>query len=107
MNAITVSGPILTDPQIRYTPEGQAQTDFTIVGDAEGHHLFVHATGALAENAALSFCKGHRVIVHGYFDTITVGETPCLVVVAKEVGASVLESTVEVTRNRHAASADQ
>lgn len=82
MNEIetTLVGNLTTDPELRFTPNGQAVANFTI---AVSHRKFdkqqgksVEASttfarcavwGTAAENVAESLVKGTRVIAHGEF----------------------------------------
>jgi hypothetical protein len=67
---LTISGTLTMDPTIRYSREGIATTVLIVDTDLNsGSAEFeVRAQGDLAENAALTFQRGHGIIVTGTMD---------------------------------------
>ena len=65
----TITGKLTRDPDIRYTREGRAMTNLQVGSinedDASKSFFDVVCWGELAENVALSLCKGHHVVVTG------------------------------------------
>jgi len=75
---ITITGNLTKDPELRFTPNGNAVTNFTVASTPrffnkqanqweDGETLFLNCNvwKQAAENAAESLRKGFRVIVHG------------------------------------------
>lgn len=73
---VTVTGNLTADPELRFTPGGDAVVNFTIAstprifkdgGWADGEPTFIRVAGwrKLGEHAADSFTKGSRVVVIG------------------------------------------
>lgn len=75
---ITIVGNLVDDPELRYTPSGDAVTNFRIASTprvydresnewSDGETLFLtcHVWREYAENVAESLTRGNRVIVHG------------------------------------------
>ena len=79
-NTVTIAGNLTRDPELRFTPSGQATATFGIAVNRtwtdrqsqerkESTSFFdVVAWGGLAENAATSLAKGARVVVTGRLD---------------------------------------
>ena len=76
--AITIIGNITADPELRFTPSGQAVANFTVASTArffdknknewaEGDTTFIRCSvwREMAENVAESLQKGNRVVVTG------------------------------------------
>ncbi|WP_280273406.1 single-stranded DNA-binding protein [Nocardia wallacei] len=74
----TLMGNLTADPELRYTPAGQAVVNFTVAQTPrtfdrrtnewkDGEALFMRCAywGESAENVAESLTRGTRVIVHG------------------------------------------
>ena len=114
-NAITLSGNLTRDPEIRYTREGQANTTFGLAVNRRwqprGSDEWEEATSFfdivcwrdLAENVALSLAKGSRVIVSGRLEQRSweneAGERRSRVeVTADEVGPSLRFATAEISK---------
>lgn len=115
-NTITLVGNVTRDPEVRYTPAGQAHTFFGLAvnrrwkkGDQwEEQTSFFNVTAwrELAENVAESVKKGTRVVVTGRLEQREFekdGQKRSTVeVVADEVAPSLRWATVQVQRNERA-----
>ena len=114
-NAITITGNLTREPEIRYTKEGQATAQLGVAVNRrwqdrttqewqEATSFFdVVCWRDLAENVALSLSKGMRVIVTGRLDQrsweIEDGEHRSKVeITADEIGPSLLFATTDVQR---------
>ena len=112
----TLVGNITRDPELRFTPSGQATASFGLAVNRtwtdrasqerrEQTSFFdVVAWGTLAENTAQSLHKGDRVVVAGRLDQrtweTTEGEKRSKVeVVADEVAPSLRWATAQVVKN--------
>ena len=113
-NSVTLVGNITRDPELRFTPAGQAVATFGMAvnrryqknGQWEEQTSFFNVTawGTLGENASNSLHKGARVLVSGRLDQRSwetqEGEKRSTVeVVADEIGPSLRWATVEITKN--------
>lgn len=115
MNTITLVGNMTRDPEIRYTRDGQANATFALAvnrrwqnrqnqaWEEQTSFFDVVCWRDLAENVALSFTKGVRVIVTGRLEQRSWetdgGERRSKVeLVADDVGASLRFATAEVQR---------
>ena len=72
----TLVGNLTRDPELRYTPAGNAVASLTVAVDApdrtgEPTYRLVTAWRDLAEHVALSVVKGDRVVVVGTTSTMT------------------------------------
>jgi len=79
-NTVTIAGNVDPEPELRFTPTGQATATFGIAVNRtwtdrqsqerkESTSFFdIVAWGSLAENAATSLTKGARVVVTGRLD---------------------------------------
>lgn len=102
---ITVAGNLTADPELRFSPSGQAVANFTVAHTPrtfdrqsnewkDGETLFLRASiwREAAENMAESLVKGDRVIVTGALVSRTYdtkdGRRTVLEMRAEEVGAS-------------------
>jgi single-strand DNA-binding protein len=115
-NTVTLTGNATREPELRYTPSGQAVASFGIAVNRrwqnrqtqeweEAVSFFdVTAWAQLAENIAESVAKGTRVTVTGRLDQRS-WETPegdkrsKIEVVADDIAVSLKWATVEITRN--------
>ena len=114
-NAITITGNLTREPEIRYTKEGQATAQLGVAVNRrwqdrttqewqEATAFFdVVCWRDLAENVALSLSKGMRVIVTGRLDQRSWetedGEHRSKVeITADEIGPSLLFATADVQR---------
>lgn len=113
---LTVIGNLTADPELRFTPSGQAVTNFTVASTPryfdrnadewkDGEALFLRCTlwRAAAENAAESLTRGARVIVSGRLKQHTYtnpeGDKRSTVELeVDEVGPSLRFATATVTR---------
>ncbi|KAA0235141.1 MAG: Single-stranded DNA-binding protein [Acidimicrobiales bacterium] len=115
-NSVTVAGNITRDPELRFTPSGQAVATFGLAvnrrwqnrqtNDWEEATSFFDITcwGQMAENVSESLPKGARVVVTGRLEQRTwenqEGERRSKVeIVADEVGPSLRWATAQVTKN--------
>jgi single-strand DNA-binding protein len=113
-NTVTVVGNITRDPELRFTPAGQAVATFGMAvnrryqkqGEWVEQTSFFNVTawGTLGENASNSLHKGARVLVNGRLDQRS-WETPegekrsVVEIVADEIGPSLRWATAEITKN--------
>ena len=115
-NHVTVVGNLTRDPELRFTPSGQATATFGVAVNRrwqnrqtseweEATSFFdVVCWAQLAENAAQSLTKGSRVVVSGRLDQRS-WETPDherrskIEITADEVAPSLRFATCTITRN--------
>ena len=110
-NTVTVVGNVTRDPELRFTPNGAAVTNFSVAWNRKGQNdedvvsfFDVTCWSGLAENVAESVHKGDRVVVYGRLDQRSwenqEGERRSKVeIVADDVSPSLRWATVEITRN--------
>jgi single-strand DNA-binding protein len=115
-NTVTLVGNITRDPELRFTPSGQANATFGLAvnrvwtnrqtNEREERVSFfnVVAWRELADNCAESLSKGMRVIVTGRLEQRSwetdQGEKRSVVeIVADEIGPSLRWATAKVDRN--------
>src|SRR4051794_4181945 len=113
-NSVTLVGNITRDPELRFTPSGQAIATFGMAvnrrfqrnGQWEEQTSFFNITawGTLGENASNSLQKGARIVVNGRLEQRSwetqEGEKRSVVeVVADELGPSLRWATAEITKN--------
>ena len=113
-NSVTLVGNITRDPELRFTPTGQAVATFGMAvnrryqknGQWEEQTSFFNVTawGTLGENASNSLHKGARILVNGRLEQRSwetqEGEKRSVVeVVADEIGPSLRWATAAVARN--------
>jgi single-strand DNA-binding protein len=113
---VTLVGNLVADPQLRFTPSGQATASFGLAVNRrwqnrqtqaweEATSFFdIVAWGQLAENVAQSLPKGTRVVVAGRLDqrsweTQDGSKRSKIEVTADEVAPSLRWATVEVTKS--------
>jgi len=68
INYSTIAGTVTTDPEIRYSRDGVAETTLKVSVDQDEYGsttVIVICDGDLAENVALSLIRGTRVIASG------------------------------------------
>jgi single-strand DNA-binding protein len=115
-NTVTIVGNLTRDPELRFTPSGQATATFGVAvnrvwTDRQSQErkeatsfLDVVCWGQLAENAAQSLVRGTRVVVSGRLDQRSwenqEGEKRSKIeITADEVSPSLRWATVEITKN--------
>jgi single-strand DNA-binding protein len=115
-NHVNIVGNITRDPELRFTPSGQATASFGVAVNRrwqnrqtqeweEAVSFFdVVCWGQLAENAAQSLTRGARVVVSGRLDQRSwendQGEKRSKIeITADEVAPSLRWATVEITKN--------
>ena len=115
-NTITLVGNVTRDPELRYTPSGQAnlrlgmavnrrwQNRQTNEWEEQVSFFNVVGWGTLAENAGESLSKGTRVIVTGRleqrsYETNDGEKRQVVEVVADEIAPSLRWATAQVVRN--------
>lgn len=114
-NAITISGNVTRDPELRYTPSGASKLSFGVAvnrswrnqqtqeWEEQTSFFNVVAWRQLAENAQNSITKGTRVMVTGRLEQRSwetdQGEKRSIVeIVADDIAASMRFATVDVHR---------
>ncbi len=113
---ITITGNLVNDPELRYTPSGQAVATFRVAStpryfdkatsewkDGEGLFLSCNVWRQAAENVAESLTKGMRVIVCGRlkqrsYETREGDKRTVYEVEADEVGPSLRNASAKVSR---------
>jgi single-strand DNA-binding protein len=115
-NTVTIVGNLARDPELRFTPSGQANANFGVAVNRrwqnkqtneweEAVSFFnVVAWGTLADNVASSLAKGDRVVVTGRLEQRSwesqEGEKRSVVeVVADEVAPSLRWASVSIEKN--------
>jgi single-strand DNA-binding protein len=114
-NSVTIVGNVTRDPELRFTPTGQATATFGVAVNRvwtdratnerkeQVSYFNVVTWRELAENVAESISKGARVIVTGRIEQRsweTNGEKRTTVeIIADEIGPSLRWATASVTRN--------
>lgn len=112
---ITIIGNLTADPELRFTPSGQAVANFTVASTArffdkaknewaEGDTTFIRCSvwREMAENVAESLAKGNRVVVTGtlkvrQYETDK-GKGTSVECDVEEVGPSLKWASARVTR---------
>ena len=115
-NSVSIVGNLTREPELRFTPSGQATATFGIAVNRtwtdrqsqerrESTSFFdVVCWGTLAENAATSLARGTRVVVTGRLDqrsweTQEGDKRSKVEITAEEIAPSLRWATVQVTRN--------
>jgi single-strand DNA-binding protein len=115
-NHVSITGNLTRDPELRFTPSGQATSSFGVAVNRrwqnrqtqeweEATSFFdVVCWGQLAENAAQSLGRGSRVMVTGRLDQRSwenqEGERRSKIeITADEVAPSLRWATVNITKN--------
>src|SRR5215470_16271419 len=113
---ITITGNLVDEPELRFTPTGTAVARFRVASTPryqdqagqwkDGDTLFMTCTAwrQLAENVTESLDKGARVIVAGRltqrsYDTEDGGKRTVYEVQADDVGASLRAASAKVTKS--------
>jgi single-strand DNA-binding protein len=123
MNTITVVGNLTRDPELRYTPTGQAVVKFGIAVNRfyvnrngekiEQTDFFnVNAWRSVAVNVAESLTTGARVLVTGRlqarnWETEDGQKRSTVEIEAEEVAASLRFATVAITKTARAGAQDE
>jgi single-strand DNA-binding protein len=115
-NTVTITGNATRDPELRFTPSGQAVTSFGVAVNRRWQNKqtqeweeatsFIDVTcwAQLAENVAESVGRGARVTVYGRLEQRS-WETPDgdkrskVEIVADDVAPSLRWATVQITKN--------
>lgn len=115
---ITVIGNLTNDPEMRFTPGGDAVANFTVASTPrtfdkksnewkDGETLFLRASvwREAAENVAESLTKGMRVIIEGFLKSRTYetkeGEKRTVIELeVQEIGPSLKYANAKVTRTQ-------
>ena len=113
-NTLTLVGNPTRDPELRFTPAGQAVATFGMAvnrryqknGQWEEQTSFFNVTawGTLGENASNSLNKGARIVVTGRleqrsWETQEGDKRSVVEVIADEIGPSLRWATVAITKN--------
>lgn len=116
---ITVTGNIVADPELRFTPAGAAVANFRVAStprrynsqtgqweDGEAMFLTCNAWRAMAENVAETLSKGMRIIVTGRlkqrsFQTREGENRSVFEIDVDEVGPSLRYATAQVKRKQY------
>lgn len=115
-NNVTIVGNLTRDPELRFTPSGQATTTFGVAvnrrwqnrqtqeWDEATSYFDVVCWAQMAENAAQSLTRGSRVVVSGRLDQRSwenaEGEKRSKIeITADEVSPSLRWATVTITKN--------
>ena len=115
-NTITVTGNVTRDPELRFTPSGQAVASFGLAVNRSWQNrqtqeweeqvsfFDVKCWAQLGQNVSDSLTKGNRVVVTGRleqrsWETDQGDKRSTVEIVAEEVGASLLFATADITRN--------
>jgi single-strand DNA-binding protein len=115
-NNVSIVGNITRDPELRFTPSGQATASFGVAVNRrwqnrqtqeweEATSFFdVVSWGQLAENAAESLSRGARVVVTGRLDqrsweTQEGDKRSKIEITADEIAPSLRWATVKITKN--------
>src|SRR6476620_2108908 len=116
--AITIAGNLVDDPELRYTPTGQAVARFRVAStprfmdrqtnewkDGESLFLSCNVWRQAAENVADSLQRGMRVIVQGRlkqrsYETKEGEKRTVYEVEVDEVGPSLRNASAEITKTQ-------
>ena len=110
-NTLTITGNMVNDPELRFTPNNLAVCEFRMAwnlrkqnGDEESMFFNVTCWRSLAENVAESLGKGDRITVTGRlnwrsWETDDGQKRQVVDIQAEEVGVSLRWATAEVSRN--------
>jgi single-strand DNA-binding protein len=120
---LTIIGNLTTDPELRFTPAGNAVANFTVASTPrtfnrtsgeweDGEALFMRCTiwKQAAENVAESLTRGARVVVQGRlkqrsFQTKEGEKRTVVELDVDEIGPSLRYATADVTKNAKNATA--
>ncbi len=116
INSISVTGNVTRDPELRFTPAGQAVASFGLAvnrswqnrqtkeWEEQTSFFDVKCWAQLGQNVSDTLVKGTRVVVTGRleqrsWETDQGDKRSAVEIVAEEVGASLLFATADITRN--------
>ena len=117
---VTIVGNCVNDPELRYTPSGQAVANFRIAStprsfdkqanewkDGDSLFLTVNAWRQMAENVAESLTRGMRVVVTGRlkqrsYETKEGEKRTVYEVEADDIGPSLKNASAKVTKAERA-----
>ena len=122
-NTVTVVGNLTRDPELRYTPSGQANASFGVAVNRRWQNrqtqeweervsfFNVVCWREMADNVAESLAKGSRVVVTGRleqrsWETENGEKRSVIEIVADEVGPSLRWATAQITRNERRGGGD-
>ncbi|HEX6311069.1 MAG TPA: single-stranded DNA-binding protein [Acidimicrobiia bacterium] len=122
-NTVTIVGNLTRDPELRYTPSGQANATFGVAvnrrwmnrqtNEWEERVSFFNVVcwREMADNVAESLAKGSRVVVTGRleqrsWETENGDKRSVVEIVADEVGPSLRWATAEIKRNERRGGGD-
>jgi single-strand DNA-binding protein len=122
-NQVVIVGNLTDDPELRYTPAGQAVANFRVAvnrrtrdesgqwRDGETSFFRVNAWRSLAENVAESLTRGSRAVVVGRLRSRSwetpEGETRSAVEIeADEIGPSLRWATAKVEKTQRSGGGD-
>ncbi len=122
-NTVTIVGNLTRDPELRYTPSGQANASFGVAvnrrwmnrqtNEWEERVSFFNVVcwREMADNASESLAKGARVVVTGRLEQRSwetdKGEKRSVVeIVADEVGPSLRWASAQITKNERRSGGD-
>jgi single-strand DNA-binding protein len=115
-NSVTIIGNLADDPEVRFTPSGQAVARFNVAyseryrdnstgewKDGDTSYFTVIAWRDLAEHVAETFIRGNRVIVTGKvqqrsWETKEGDKRYAVEFIADDVGASVRFATAKISK---------
>jgi len=122
-NTVTIMGNVTRDPELRFTPSGQANARFGVAVNRrwqdrssgewqEATSFFdVVCWREMAENASESLPKGARVIVTGRleqrsYDDKDGNKRNVVEIIADEIGPSLRYATAKITKNERRGGGD-
>jgi len=123
-NSVTLVGNLTRDPELRFTPSGQATTTFGLAVNRRWQNRqtqdWEEATSffdivcwtQLAENVAQSLTKGSRIVVDGRLDqrsweNAEGDKRSKIEVTAEDIGPSLRWATATVAKNERTAPTDR
>ncbi|WP_375000100.1 single-stranded DNA-binding protein [Aeromicrobium sp. CTD01-1L150] len=122
-NAVSISGNLTADPQLKFSQSGDPRAFFTVAvntgseekGNKKAHFVPVTVFGTLAENVAESIEKGTRVVVTGRFDSYNKDvemdgkevDKNFLTVIGTTVSPDLTFASAEITKNPYGDADDE
>ncbi|WCO67073.1 single-stranded DNA-binding protein [Iamia majanohamensis] len=122
-NNVTLTGNLTRDPELRFTPSGQAMATFGLAvnrrwqnrqtneWEEQTSFFDVKCWAQMAENVSESLGRGNRVVVSGRleqrsWETDQGDKRSKVEVVADEIAPSLRWATVQITRNERSGGGD-